>query len=560
MINRVLLTLALLILCQAPVYAQVSSPKLGRIAAHHAAGEHDQAVAAARKLIADDKDIAGLADLLIKSGGELAEAKQFGDTAKYYQLVSDAYPQHPQIESIHTDLLACYYYLRELKTSLKLARENLERYPQSPWVEYWRFLDAQIQYRLYQFEPAKAAYEKFLAQYPDSQYARHAKADLARIDPDMDVDEHGIIKTASRLSQDIRLQQAIDDLPGLIDAGYGQIEDRLGVDLRSGTQILYSFIDKGPKIGGGLKATTRVIGVNNKPTTVVEFYTDAVVTNRPSYEVTAVHELKHAGFIGQMGSAYHDLPKWIREGLALYGTNDIDTRIHIVLGNAIAAGKDPMSPLDGIEDPEHNYRDYMEDALAFEWLASVDPDNVKAFCKRLIAGEDYRAVWADLSGMPYEEAIQAADAHCRKRVTAALGEAYNAYLPLRAASDRAAGGGQAAAQAWAESDARADLQAWVDNNAGHPAEPIARFTLARSLVVAGQHEAGRAVLATLLDPETLQNSLMDDAQFWIGVSYNYEKNMSKSKEAFGVLLRDYPNSSNAPQVRGKFPPAEPVTQ
>ncbi|MFK7789087.1 MAG: tol-pal system YbgF family protein [Phycisphaeraceae bacterium] len=559
MICRVIVALVFACVLQLSVQAQVSSPQLGRIAAHYEAGEHGQAIAAAQKLVDAGKDVVGLADMLIKYGGELAEAKRFGDTARYYQLVSDAFPNHEQIESIHTDLLACYYYERELSVARQLANDNLNRYPKSPWVEYWRFLDAQIQYRLYQFDSAKTAYEKFLADYPDSQYARNAKADLGRIDPVMEVDEHGIVKTNSRLSKDARLKQAIGDLPGLIDEGYDQLLDRLGVDVRSNTQILYSFIDKGPKISGGLKATTRVIGIDNKPTTVVEFYTDAVVTDPQSYAVTAVHELKHAGFIGKMDAAYHDLPEWIREGLALWGTDDIDTRMHSVLGNAIASGKDPLSPLDGIEDPDHDYRDYMEDVLAFEWLASIDADNVRKFCRRLIAGEDYKSIWSDLAGMPYEQAMQSADAYCKQRVQAMLGEAYQSYLPLRAASDRAAQGGAQAAKAWSDSDARRSLQAWIDANGEHPAAPIARFTLARSLIVAGEHDAGRALLAVLLDPEQVQSSLMDDAQFWVGVSYNYEKNMEKSKEAFGILLRDYPNSSNAPQVRGKFQPAAPVT-
>lgn len=560
MICRVLIALVFACVLQLSVQAQVSSPQLGRIAAHYEAGDHGQAIAAAQKLVDAGKDVAGLSDMLIKYGGELAEAKRFGDTALYYQLVSDAYPDHPQIESIHTDLLACYYYERELETSLKLTRQNLGRYPKSQWVEYWRFLDAQIPYRLYQFESAKTAYEKFLADYPNSQYAPNAKADLGRIDPVMAVDQHGIVKTSSRLAQDIRLRQAIDDLPGLIDQGYVQLQDRLGVDLKSNTQILYSFIDKGPKIGGGAKATTRVIGVNNKPTTVVEFYTDAVVTNPQSYAITAVHELKHAGFIGQMGASYHDLPEWIREGLALWGTDDVSTRLNIVLSNAISSGKDPMVTLDGIEDPDHDYRDYMEDALAFEWLASIHKDNVRKFCQRVITGEDYKVVWSDLAGMPYEQAMQAADAHCKRRVEAALGEAYKSYLPLRAASDRAAQGGAQAAKAWSDSEARTLLEDWIAQNGDHPAAPISRFTLARSLIVAGEHEAGRAVLKVLLDPAKVQSSLMDDAQFWLGVSYNYEKNMEKSKEAFGVLLRDYPNSSNVSQVRGKFPPAEPVKQ
>lgn len=560
MIIRALMLLVLLNAFTSAANGQVSSAAIGEIAAYAQANKHQEAVDAARNLVNAGKRVDGLAEFLIKSGSEMVEASRFGDAALYYQLVSDAFPGHATIESIHTDLLACYYHERQLETALDLTRKNLKRYPDSQWVEYWRFLDAQIQYRLYRFDEAKTAYEAFLADYPDSQYNRYARGDLGRIDPDIEVDQNGIIRTNSRLAQDVRLQKAIADLPGLIEQGYGQLEDRLGVDLRNSTAILYSFIDKGPKVGGGSKATTRVIGMKNTPTTVVYFYCDAVVTDPHSYAVTAVHELKHAGFIGKMGSAYHDLPEWIREGLALWGTDDVDARLYTVLSNAIAGGNDPMSALDGIEDAEHDYRDYMEDVLAFEWLESVKPGNVRTFCRRLIAGENYRAIWSDLAGIPYEQAMREANAHCRSRVIEALGEAYESFVPLRTASDRAAQGGKEAASKWAASEDRLLLESWIDRNKNHSASPYARFTLARSLIVAGQHDAGRSRLRTLLDPAVNRSSLMDNAQFWLGVSYNHEGNLEKSTEAFGILLRDYPNSTSAPQVRGKFQPAPPVME
>lgn len=560
MLRFLFVALLLTISCLSPVHAQITSAAVGQVAAAYEAEQYEQAIAKAKSLIEKQANTNGLSDYLVQAGGELAQAKRYADAARFYQLVSDADPSHAQIESVHTELLACYYADRKLETALQLVRQNLQRYPQSPWVEYWRFLDAQVQYRLYHFESAKTAYEQFLADYPASQYAHYAKADLGRINPDLEIDANGIVRTNSRLAQDIRLQQAIGDLPGLIDRGHEQLRDRLGVDLRSHTQIVYSFIDKGPKISSGLKATTRVIGVDNKPTTMIDFYTDAVVTDPHGYAVTAVHELKHAGFIGVMGAAYHDLPEWVREGLALWGTDDIDARMKMVLSNTISAAKDPLSALDGIEDPDHDYRDYMEDVLAFEWLASIDPENVRAFSRRLLEGEDYQAIWSDLAGMSYQEAMRAANAHCRARVTRELGDAYPLFVPLRVECDRAAQGGAQAAKIWAESDARMRLQGWIDQNADHPAAPIARFTMARTLILAGEHDAGRSLLNTLLDPRKVQSSMMDDAQFWVGVSYNYQRDMEKSKEAFGILLRDYPNSSNAAQVRGKFEPAAPVAE
>ena len=84
------------------------------------------------------------------------------------------------------------------------------------------------------------------------------------------------------------------------------------------------------------------------------------------------------------------------------------------------------------------------------------------------------------------------------------------------------------------------------------------MTLARALIIATNHDAGRGRLRELLAKDVSRSTLDDEAQFWIGVSYNYQRDHENAKKGFGVYLRDYPNSRNAGQIKGKFPPACPV--
>ena len=54
---------------------------------------------------------------------------------------------------------------------------------------------------------------------------------------------------------------------------------------------------------------------------MIEFFTEYVVTNPEGFRRTVVHEMKHAGFAEMMGGqSYHDLPEWIREGLAVWAS------------------------------------------------------------------------------------------------------------------------------------------------------------------------------------------------------------------------------------------------
>lgn len=555
-----LLAVALGLCLLAPIGAMAADADFDAIRKAYTEGQFDQASTRAKALVERDPEREGLDAFLITAGGELAQAGRYDAAATFYRLHVQAFPKSDSHEAARTELAACLYSGRQLKAALVEVRKNLTLYPDSQWVEYWRFLDGQIPFRLWRYAEAKASLEQFLKDYPDGDYSDHARAYLGRIDPPMDLDEHGIVAYKGKFAEDVRLKAAIAALPGYLEEGYGMLEERLGVQLKPHTHVIYSFVDMTPKTGGGAKATTRVIGVDNEPTTIVYFYTESVVTDPAGYHTTAIHELKHAGFIGVMGDAYHDLPKWIREGLALWGSNDIDERVRLLLCNEIAGKRDPLGMLDGIEDVDHNYRDYMEDVLAFEWLESKAKGNVKAFCKRLVAGEDYRAIWADLSGLSYAEAMAQADAHCRQRVEAALGEAYPAFKTLREQSDKAMQQGGPATRAWLNDGGEAGLRDWLDNNAEHPAAPMARLSLARALVIAGLHQPGRVVLQHVLDNDGDVCTLLDDAQFWIGVSYNYQRDQANAREAFGVLLRDYPNSSNCKQVRGKFPVAGPVTE
>lgn len=524
------------------------------------AGDYDKALALAEATAKAYPDRAELADVLFKCAGDLAQASRFAPAGGLYRIVSERFPDFKQIESVRTELAACYYYARQLEQCLEQVKVNLKLYPKSPWVEYWTFQEAQIQFRLWKYADAKVALEKFVADYPSGKYAKDAKAYLNRIDPPMQIDENGIVKYSGKFDKDIRMQAAIKNLPGYKADGFRTLEKRLGVDLKPYTNVLYCFKDAGQNTSSGLKGTTRIIGMNNKPTIIIFFYAETVVTNDEGFHKTTVHEMKHAGFLGIMGQAYHDLPKWIREGLALWGSEDVEKRLQSVLSNEIAGAKNPMVVLDGIEDPDHNYRDYLEDVIAFEWLASKNPANIAAFCRRLVKGEPYQEIWADLSGTSYAEAMAEANAYCRHRVETALGKGYTSFAKLRKESDGVMRAGAAATQKWLSDGGKAEFEQWLGDNAGHVAEPMARLSFARCLIIAGQHTAGRELLKKIIAEDGCRCTLIDDAQFWIGVSYNHERDQVNAGKAFGAYLRDYPNSSYARQIRGKFPVAGPVTR
>ena len=524
------------------------------------AGEYDQALELAQKLALSHPDQEGVEEALHQAGHLIAQANDYERAGAIYRLLIEKFPESKDLERAHTELAACLYQSRKLAESQKQVRANLELYPKSQWVEYWDFLVAQIDYRLYEFDKAKAGYEAFLQKYPDSQYAGNARADLGRIDPAWEIDRHGIVHYSGKFEQDIRFNASLEAAPKYIADAYGILEGLLGVDLRNHTNMLILFKDSGFNRSGGVTATTRIIGIDNKPNTMIEFFTEYVVSNPEGFRRTVVHEMKHAGFAEMMGGqSYHDLPEWIREGLAVWGSETVDSRVTLVLSNSIISGDDPMRMLDGIERVGPDNNDYLEGSLAFEWLEARKAGNVKAFCRRLVKGEPYREIWADVGGASYEESMQLADEHCRRRVKEALGEAFESFVPLRKGGEAAVAKGGEAVKAWLAEGGEADLKGWIEINPGHAAAPFARFWLGRALIDAGRHDAGRALLQQIIDEDAERCTLLDDAQFFIGYSYNLQRDV-KAREVFSVLLRDFPYSQHAKQFVGQLPPAGPVTQ
>src|SRR5690606_413175 len=151
-------------------------------------------------------------------------------------------------------------------------------------------------------------------------------------------------------------------MPGEVADAWKILKQTLGVDLK-GAQVVFEFRDKGFTRDTN-RAVTETIAVDYKPYTRIIFYTEHVVVSAEDHRSRIVHELKHAAFRDVMGQAYLDLPKWVREGLAVYGAEQLEDRLAAIVGGETFSGRDPRKLLDGVDDADHDTNDYLEDAAA----------------------------------------------------------------------------------------------------------------------------------------------------------------------------------------------------
>lgn len=468
--------------------------------------------------------------------------------------------RHPDSTSAHkarSELVTLLADARKLAECIRQCDDNLAALPDHPNSDYWQVMRGECQFRLWQFKEAEVSLKAFLASNPGSRLAGRARGSLELINPPLKVGPAGVVEGyAGKYAEDVRFARALAALPGYIAEAWKVLHETLGVDLAGKAAVIFVFKDKG-LVRDTERAVADTIAMQYQPVTRITLFTEHVVVHEADFKSRVIHELKHAAFRGVMGQRYLDLPKWVREGLAVYGARQMEDRIHAVLSNEFFAGNDPRRVLDGIDDPDHDVTDYVEDAMAFAWLESRRKGAVHAFCRRLCAGEAYDKLFAELAGLEFSAALKAAADSIHAELHRRLGTAEPELKGIQAAQAAAQARGQEAA--WAAETGVARYQAWLDANPGHILEQVGRFRLGRALVACGRHEAARKVLAVVAADE-LRSSLTDDATYWIARSLELEGKTAEADAAYGVLLRDYSWSSGAARVKDTRKPAGPVKE
>ncbi|MBE7492715.1 MAG: outer membrane protein assembly factor BamD [Planctomycetes bacterium] len=474
----------------------------------------------------------------------------------YRALLKD-HPQSRHVEKARTELVNLLADARKLADCIAQCDANLAAAPGHADAEYWHLMRGECQLRLWQFKQAEQSLSAFLKDHPQSRYAGRARAGLDQINPPLKADADGVVQGyAGKYAQDARFSRARAALPAHVAAGWAVLRETLGLELAGRGKVLFEFKDKG-FTRDTERAIANTIAIEYQPVTLITLYTEHVVVHEEDFRSRVIHELKHAAFRGVMGQRYLDLPKWVREGLAVYGARQTEDRVHAVLSNEFFAGNDPRRVLDGIDDPDHDVTDYVEDALAFVWLESRRKGAVHEFCKRLCAGEDWDKLFAELAGMDLRRALDTAAREIHADLDRRLGDGERELRSIQ--SEQAAAQARRDEANWAATKGIARYEAWLDAHKDHLLAQVARYRLARALIAAGRHEQARRILAVVAADE-LRSTLTDDAVFWTARSFEIEGKSDQARAAWGVLMRDYSWCSYAVARKDTHTPAGPVKE
>ncbi len=523
------------------------------------AKEYSRALDLAEKFVVVNPEYKYVSGALYVGGNAGLRSRSYERAEALYRELIRRFPGYKMTDEARNELVTVLSRARKLVACLAQCDDNLEAMPDAKLAHRFSYMKGETLFRLWRFEEAKTALEAFVADYPESSLVKRARYWLGRIDPDWTVDENGIVAGyAGKYVGDVRFKAALDAVPETVNEAYAGIRKRLGLDLRGKLDLCLRFEDAGRR--GGNRAETATFARGGKPVMEILFRTEYIVLSEADFRSRLQHEMKHAGFRQIMGQAYLALPKWVKEGLAIYGADQIGKRSAAILGNAVFSGEDPQEIIRPIDGPDFSLDDYLGSALAFEWLESRKRGNVKRFAGRLIAGEAPREIFGDLAGLPALQALAAAREFADLRVRKLLGSGYREYAAIRDANFAAARKGGAARNAWLSGGGEQAYTAWLEKHPGHLLEPNARYRLGKALVYAGRYADARGWLELVVEEDFDRSSISDDAAYWVAESYDRQGREREARAAFGALLRDYSFAANVTKkVDETFKQAGPVT-
>jgi hypothetical protein len=203
-----------------------------------------------------------------------------------------------------------------------------------------------------------------------------------------------------------QIRQLFEDFPGIRRNVYHKIRRRTGLWPKDGSVIVVRLEDREWRHGKAL-AWMSPRTLNRRDGVLINYYTDGYLAMPGAVKDVLAHETIHAIMYQLMGARrFFSLPIWVREGSAGWGAGEVPMRLR---GSVCHLKRSADEILDGLERREyeatfHQGQDYLEDALAFDYVARVQGmDKVRELYTHIAAGVNPELAFEKVTGLPWGE-------------------------------------------------------------------------------------------------------------------------------------------------------------
>lgn len=346
---------------------------------------------------------------------------------------------------------------------------------------------------------------------------------------------------AGKYAEDPRCADFVSGLPAQMNASARAMSARLGLPEADASAVVLELVDRplGPQkdvvLGG-----TSTRAWNGRTVQWITLNPESHFASAADFDEELDHEMTHALLRGALGDAKHRLlPKWAREGLAVWAAGQGPARVAFWLTIHWDKPDPAAEMLNGLETEKHSLGDYPEDFLAIDAIeARKGAEGVREFVRTLATGTPCRDAAAAVWGTTWEEFEKAARAHSEAAIRKAFGaeelRCFRAGIELlRAGKDLEA----------AERAFFAVATRFPDSWAG----ALGLYYAARAVQRAGRHEEATAAFREFLAQAGPRTGLMDDGVWHLGLCLAEAGREGEAIAALDRLARDFSYSPQAPQ-------------
>lgn len=345
---------------------------------------------------------------------------------------------------------------------------------------------------------------------------------------------------SGKYAADPRCAAFVDELPAQMKEAARAMSGRLGLPPSDAGNVVLELVDRplGPNkdvvLGG-----TSTRSENGRVVQWITLNPESHFAAGADFDQELAHEMTHALLRNALGDANHRvLPKWVREGLAVWAAGQGPGRVAFWL--TIHWEKpDPVAVLlNGLENEKHSLEDYPEDYLAIAAIESERGlEGVRAFVRLLAAGRNCHDAAAEVMGWTWEEFGKFASVFAEKQIRKSLGDGEVVSWKRAMGLFRVDKDYEAAQRAFFAIATR-----FPDSWAG----ALSMYYFGRALQQAGRpDDAGEALreFFAVCGPRT---GLMDDAVWNMALCEEKAGRAEAAIATFDRLARDFSYSPQAP--------------
>jgi tetratricopeptide (TPR) repeat protein len=265
----------------------------------------------------------------------------------------------------------------------------------------------------------------------------------------------------------------------------------------------------------------------------MRIHVEFIVNGRHDLQEEMTHEMTHAVQRSRMSrEAYASIPKWLREGIAMWVADQTEERVRRLFTSA-RAWDDPVRLLPGLETGDHDLERYAEDALAFEFLLQRG-GGAKA-ARRLVRlledGKGSHDAVAEVSGLAWPVFRILAQAHALERVAQMRPASWGEF---EAIATTALKGDQRKTRTLAESLLKDDPPAFLAGNV--------LYWHGKACRILDDHGAAERSFERLLADHRRTSDYVDDGLLQVAMLEEERGRWTQAEEAYLRLLHEHPDS------------------